>query len=176
MCRRLPWASMTMGRGYGIARRLCNSGFGSVGDASVYGTLRCLFAAEAGQVRCSLRGAAVRVPLIVVGERELQWHDSTPIVDIGKAAPTAAGSTGLRERLRPFSSKSASHSGGHSIWQLGDADELIVGWRRYEDPPARDRHYLIAFRATQDWKLPFANKNGGRVKNARVRRATAPRT
>ena len=38
------------------------------------------------------------------------------------------GQGGLRDRLKPFSKKSASHSGGRAIWQLQEADSLLVCW------------------------------------------------
>lgn len=53
-----------------------------------------------------------------------RWVTGTPVIYIGKAM----GQEGLRGRLKPFSKKSGSHSGGRAIWQLEEADSLLVCW------------------------------------------------
>ena len=83
-----------------------------------------------------------------------------PIVYIGKAGtPTSKG--GLKSRLSPFSRKARSHSGGRSIWQLDDADELLVCW--IKTPGLNPRHveedYLDEF-ARVHLRQPFANVDG----------------
>ena len=91
---------------------------------------------------------------------ERRWILGAPIVYIGKAGtPTSKG--GLKSRLSPFSRKARSHSGGRSIWQLDEADELLVCW--IETPGYDPRHveedYLEEF-ARVHLGQPFANVDG----------------
>jgi len=83
-----------------------------------------------------------------------RWVVGTPIVYIGKAM----GQEGLRDRLKPFSKKSSSHSGGRAIWQLQEADLLLVCW--IETPHHRaDRvedDFIDQFKAVYG-RIPFAN-------------------
>ena len=59
-----------------------------------------------------------------IEELDRRWVAGAPILYIGKAM----GREGLRDRLKPFSKKSGSHSGGRAIWQLQDAEALLVCW------------------------------------------------
>lgn len=83
-----------------------------------------------------------------------RWVAGTPIVYIGKAM----GQEGLRDRLKPFSKKSSSHSGGRAIWQLQEADLLFVCWK--ETPYHRDDRveddFIDEFKAVYGL-IPFAN-------------------
>lgn len=83
-----------------------------------------------------------------------RWVAGTPVVYIGKAM----GQEGLRGRLKPFSKKRASHSGGRAIWQLQEADSLLVCWKEAPCYPAdRVEDDLIdQFKAVYGL-TPFAN-------------------
>ncbi|MBF4571965.1 hypothetical protein ITJ64_05490 [Herbiconiux sp. VKM Ac-1786] len=101
-------------------------------------------------------------PLAAYSLDDLQerWLPGAPIVYIGKAGtPTSKG--GLKSRLSPYSRKARNHSGGRSIWQLEDADELLVCW--IETPELNPRHveedYLDEFSRVH-LALPFANVDG----------------
>lgn len=107
-----------------------------------------------------------RYTVYSAAELAARWNENSPVVYIGKAA----GAAGLRDRLKPFSRKATNHSGGRSIWQLADADDLLVCWKELPDPPAQERAFLKAFRTDHNDNLPFANRNGGRDRKARVRR------
>ncbi len=86
------------------------------------------------------------------------WIAGAPIVYIGKAEPLR--NPGLRGRLAPFSKKSSSHTGGRSIWQLADADDLVVAWLETPDMPAHEAEtiYISEFKRIHGSR-PFANKN-----------------
>jgi len=88
-----------------------------------------------------------------VTELENQWLTTTPVLYIGKAA----GSRGLAQRLVPFGRKATSHSGGRSIWQLADADDLLVAWRIARDASALEMAMIAAF-ALKFGQRPFANR------------------
>jgi hypothetical protein len=68
--------------------------------------------------------------------------------------------------VRAYASASrlvGGHRGGRLIWQLADADELLVAWRSITwDEAARDfeRRLLAAFAEQHDGRRPFANLTG----------------
>jgi len=47
--------------------------------------------------------------------------------------------------------------GWRYIWQLADADELLVTWRECADPTSEESALLSEFYADHDERLPFAN-------------------
>lgn len=78
-----------------------------------------------------LRADPVRPPLFLdesllraypIGVLERRWIDGAEVLYIGKAE------SGLRDRLGGFKPNRANHSGGRSIWQLAEADSLLVCW------------------------------------------------
>ena len=84
------------------------------------------------------------------------WVPDTRTVYIGKGNK-------LRQRLRAYARFGAGepvgHWGGRYIWQLADADQLLVAWRVLEDAgTARDdeRRLLDRF-AELHGRRPFAN-------------------
>lgn len=90
-------------------------------------------------------------------ELERRWIPSAPIVYIGKAG----GARGLKQRIRPYSRKGESHSGGRSIWQLADADDLLICWKATPglDPRNVEKDYLDEFKLVHA-AVPFANIDG----------------
>ena len=48
------------------------------------------------------------------------------------------------------------HRGGRYLWQLADAQSLLVAWRSEDEPERAEAALLDAFRA-QHGVLPFAN-------------------
>jgi hypothetical protein len=91
-----------------------------------------------------------------VAELEGLWISETPVLYIGKAA----GAAGLRDRLQPFSRKSRSHSGGRSLWQLQEADSLLVAWIKTpgEQADAVETAWINAFKRSHANRRPFANR------------------
>jgi len=98
-------------------------------------------------------------PLVPYLRTKLQgrWSPGAPIVYIGKAGtPTSKG--GLKSRLGPYSRKARGRSGGRSIWQLEEADELQVCWIETPglDPRQVEEDYLDEFTRVYQAQ-PFAN-------------------
>ena len=75
------------------------------------------------------------------------------VVYIGKAGS-------LSERVGSLiafgNGHAAGHRGGRYLWQLADAEDLLVAWRPEDEPERAEAALLDAFRA-QHGVLPFAN-------------------
>jgi len=95
-----------------------------------------------------------RNPTVAISTLEGKWIGGCCVIYIGKAK-------NLRARLAQYRDfglgKPAGHWGGRYVWQLADADALIVCWKRTPgDPRDEERRLLAEFRATYG-RLPFAN-------------------
>jgi hypothetical protein len=90
-----------------------------------------------------------------VAELQARWLADSEVLYNGKAN----AKRGLRSRLRQYGSLAPNHSGGRSIWQLADADQLLVAWKETSDadPASFETAYLRAFKAGHG-NLPFANR------------------
>jgi hypothetical protein len=93
-----------------------------------------------------------------VAQIELQacWVPGAQVLYIGKA-------NDLRRRLRQYSrfgaGQAVGHWGGRLIWQIAEADQLVIGWRQVDaaqSPADLERDLLRDFHA-QYGSLPFAN-------------------
>lgn len=102
------------------------------------------------------------VPIEVLTRR---WVPGTTIVYIGKAGGLRKPPT-IRKRLQQYldfgAGKPVGHWGGRFIWQLTDAEELVVCWRPVEDadPESIESAMLAAF-DQKHASLPFANLKRG---------------
>lgn len=99
-------------------------------------------------------------PTVIEARLGSEWVDGAHVVYIGKADV-------LRRRLRQFgrfgAGEAVGHRGGRLIWQLADADKLLVAWHAISwDEAARDyeRRLLAAFARRYDGRRPFANLAG----------------
>ena len=86
-----------------------------------------------------------------------RWVAGAHVIYIGKA-------NDLRRRLRQYSrfgaGQAVGHWGGRLIWQLAQADQLVVAWREVaaaQAPADLERDLLDAF-CMQYGSLPFANR------------------
>lgn len=102
------------------------------------------------------------------------WVDGAEVVYFGKASEGPR--RGLRRRLDEYRRHGlggrARHWGGRYIWQLADADRLLVAWKPTpnEHPERVEARLLHEFlRATG--RRPFANRNLGQ--RSTVRRPAA---
>lgn len=84
------------------------------------------------------------------------WVDGTPIVYIGQTERELKKR--IEELIRLGQGKAVAHWGGRIMWQLKDADELIIAWKELpdSDPKEVERNLLIDFKSIY-CKLPFAN-------------------
>lgn len=99
-------------------------------------------------------------PTVAVEILRAKWVTSAHTLYIGKADVA-------RRRLREFArfgaGKPVGHRGGRYIWQLADADDLLVAWRPIEgEGTARDyeKRLIVQFAELHDGRRPFANLTG----------------
>lgn len=83
-----------------------------------------------------------------------RWVDRSPIIYVGKADPVG----GLHKRVKQYARRGGSHTGGRAIWQLADADELLVAWLPTGAETGRDveKRWIAEF-VRMFGKRPFAN-------------------
>ena len=90
-----------------------------------------------------------------------KWVAGARVVYVGKAGAEGKVAT-LRSRLRAYldfgSGMPVGHWGGRYIWQLLNADALVICWKPTpdEDPRTLEKSLIAEF-AKRYGKLPFAN-------------------
>lgn len=106
------------------------------------------------------KGKDPTVPIERLRER---WIEGVHCLYIGKADPGAAGRRGLARRLSEYRRHGeglpVGHWGGRLIWQLEDADQLLVAWKKTDglsSAAAEETRLLTAF-VDEYGRLPFAN-------------------
>lgn len=103
-----------------------------------------------------------RNPNVSVDELKGHWVEGASIVYIGKAGGSDSSVT-LRKRLKQYmrfgQGEPIGHWGGRYIWQLADAKELIVCWKKITDKEPKDVESLMIneFKEWHGHKRPFAN-------------------
>jgi len=109
-----------------------------------------------------------REPTVPIDKLEKAWITETNIMYIGKTGKID-GERGIKKRLNEYldfgAGKSVGHYGGRYIWQLEDANDLIICWLPVidEDPFKVENHMLNDFESKYD-RLPFANIKGPQCK------------
>ena len=96
-------------------------------------------------------------PNVTIQELKNNWIDDTQILYIGKA-------TSLQRRLKQYmefgEGKAVGHWGGRFIWQLEDAQDLIVCWNTFESEKvakATESTLIEKFKFEHQGQRPFAN-------------------
>lgn len=97
-------------------------------------------------------------PSVPIDVLRAAWVEEVDVVYIGKAG----GKRGLRARLDQYrcfgAGEPVGHWGGRFVWQLAEADRLLVAWRATpEDNPAPVELALLAAFERTTGRLPFAN-------------------
>ena len=99
-------------------------------------------------------------PARPVAQLRAKWVPGAPVVYRGKAGPSR-GRT-LRRRIGDFlefgAGRAIGHRGGRAIWQLDDASDLLLGWKRVSgSSPRESERELLAEFESDFGALPFAN-------------------
>jgi hypothetical protein len=99
-------------------------------------------------------------PSVPDARLQSEWIEGAHVVYIGKADV-------LRRRLAQFGRFGArepvGHRGGRLIWQLADANDLLVAWHEItwrEAASDYERRLLTLFAELHDRRRPFANLTG----------------
>lgn len=91
-----------------------------------------------------------------------EWVADADILFIGKAGPGSKGNRGLRRQIQEFvdfgRGKPPGHWDGRLVWQLADAEDLLVAWKELpvEGLNAAQASYQEQFSQCYG-RLPFAN-------------------
>ncbi|WP_341395528.1 hypothetical protein [Arthrobacter sp. G119Y2] len=95
-------------------------------------------------------------------ELSAEWVPDADVLFIGKAGAGSKGNRGLRRQISEFldfgNGKPPGHWDGRLIWQLTDAEDLLVAWKEL---PAEELNAALAAYHAQflglHGRLPFAN-------------------
>ncbi|MCC3293623.1 hypothetical protein LJ756_03170 [Arthrobacter sp. zg-Y411] len=101
-------------------------------------------------------------PSLSQADLAAEWVDDADVLFLGKAGAGSKGNRGLRRQISEFvdfgRGKPPGHWDGRLIWQLADAESLLVAWK--ELPPEELTPALAEYQAEfvrQYGRLPFAN-------------------
>ena len=103
-------------------------------------------------------------PNVPITRLKNEWVFDATIVYVGKAGGIEIKSN-LKSRitglLRFGEGKKAPHSGGRLVWQLCDAEQLLVCWKVVKETEPRKIEKMIIgkFKQSHQGMRPFANLN-----------------
>jgi hypothetical protein len=101
-------------------------------------------------------------PSVPISTLEAAWVPDTCVLYLGKAATGKTGRSGLNKRLEAYrrfgAGEPVGHWGGRYVFQLADADQLVVAWKAttHEDPRDVEASLIQDFVRAYG-KRPFAN-------------------
>ncbi len=138
--------------GWEPLRELLTSADGVPTSSGIYVVIRSVapVAFRSVSVGGHLKGKDPAVPKEVL---RAKWLDRVATLYIGRG-------NNLRARLKLLArygnGEPVAHQGGRYLWQLGDCERLMFGWRREDDPVLAEQQLLEEFEAAYG-QLPFAN-------------------
>lgn len=103
-------------------------------------------------------------PNVSIAELESNWVENTAVIYIGKAGGGKSKAT-LRSRLNQYlqfgQGAKVGHWGGRLIWQIIDAQELVICWKPLPtgDPELLEKELIQKFQSIYS-KRPLANLRG----------------
>ena len=104
-------------------------------------------------------------PNVPIEELQSEWNANSPIMYIGKAGSSdkkATLNSRLSQSMKFGCGNKIGHWGGRYIWQLSDADQLVVCWLpTTKEPEGVEFLLLREFQLHHGGKLPFANISRG---------------
>ena len=102
-------------------------------------------------------------PNVSISELHAHWIPDTQIVYIGKAGGSKSPRRTLQKRLSEYmrfgQGEAVGHWGGRYIWQIADAQDLIVCWKplNIEEPATVETKMIDEFKEEHNGQRPFAN-------------------
>jgi len=100
-------------------------------------------------------------PNVPVSRLKDEWVEGAVIVYVGQSGSNSKGTLKKRvgELIHFGQGKRVGHRGGRLIWQLRDADGLLVCWKQvlHDDPKDFEKALIEAFKSVHDGRRPFAN-------------------
>lgn len=103
-------------------------------------------------------------PNVSIDELNNNWIEDSKIVYIGKGGDPGVDAT-LNSRIKQYLSfgkgGKVGHYGGRYIWQLSDAEDLILAWKTLPDeiPSEVETSMIEEFKRLHNGRRPFANLN-----------------
>lgn len=104
-------------------------------------------------------------PTVTLEVLHENWINGAIVLNIGKAGAPGSSAT-LWSRLKQYlefgAGKPVGHRGGRLIWQLKDAQDLVIVWKVIEsDVPTRRREGIHSVvQRGQQWKAPVCQPSG----------------
>ncbi len=101
-------------------------------------------------------------PTVPIETLHDHWIDDAIVLNIGKAGGHGSKAT-LYSRLKQYidfgGGKPVGHRGGRYIWQLRDAEDLVIAWKALDSEVPRDveGEYIRAFKESHGGRRPYAN-------------------
>ena len=98
-----------------------------------------------------------------------EWVATAAVLYLGKAGPGSKRNRGLRRQIQEFldfgQGKPPGHWDGRLVWQLADAEKLVIAWKELpaEQLTKAEADYHTAF-IEEYGQLPFANLLRARAK------------
>lgn len=96
-------------------------------------------------------------PNISIERLNSKWVANEAVIYIGKANDL---NSRLRQYMRFGCKENVGHYGGRYIWQIADADKLVVCWKEFEEAREKEKEMISCFKEKHNGMFPFANLVG----------------
>ena len=105
-------------------------------------------------------------PNVSIERLKSKWVQNAPIVYVGSSGRSGGSEANLKKRIdtliRFGRGEDVPHRGGRFVWQLSDAEKLLVCWKeinkfRPDEPEEYKKKIISQFKHVYEGRLPFAN-------------------